>query len=499
MSRATDLSGRTARGMAWSLTATVGGRLISLASLAVLARLLAPEDFGLLAFALVYLGYLETVGDLGTGMALVYWKDRWRDVAQLTFVANVVMGLFWMALTWVTAPFVAEFLGSPEGEPILRALAWILPLKGLATTHDALLQRRLRFRTRLVPELALMGGKAVVAVALAALGFGVWSLVWGQLVGQALWSVLLWALVDWRPEARFPRDLLGPVFRYGRGIVSVNVIAAVVHHVDILVVGRMFGAVVLGFYQIASRLPDVAVTLVVRVTSKVLFPAFSRAEGGERLRPMYLSALRYLSLLVVPTAVGIVLLAEPLVLTAFGDQWLPSVPLVQALAAYAGIRALGSYAGDLLKATGRPGTLALLGGARAIVLVPALVVAGARSPLAVALALGAVTTVSTVVNVVVAARILEAPARALLKAMSPSVAASIPMAGVLVAWSRLAGTLPAWAELTAGTLVGGVVYLGAVRLIAPEAVERAVEMARSSRIFGRDPTTEPVLAASEAT
>lgn len=479
MTGSEDLKGATARGMAWSMAATGAGRLISLASLAILARLLAPADFGLLAFALVFIGYLETVGDLGTGMALIYWPDRWRDVAQLTFLANLVMGVLWLAIAWVTAPWVAGFFGSPEGEPILRALAWVLPLKALGTTHDALLQRELRFRARTVPEVALMGGKAAVAVPLAAMGLGAWSLVWGQLVGQALWTGMVWLKVSWRPERRFPRDLVKPVLRYGRGIVGVNVLAAVVHHADMVVVGRMLGTVVLGFYQMAYRIPDIAVTLLVRVTSKVLFPALSRVESaGEELRDLYLGALRYLSLLTIPGSVGLIVLSEPLVVTLFGEDWRPSVAIMQALAAYTGLRALGSYAGDLLKATGRPSLLALLGVARAVVLVPVLIVAGRRSAVAVALALLAVTALSTMVNLVVAAHLVRASAGSMAGALRPAILASAPMLLFLLAWMALARPLPTPALLAGGVVGGLALYAGTLWVVEPSVFRRILRMVR---------------------
>jgi O-antigen/teichoic acid export membrane protein len=459
------------------MTATLGGRFISLVSLAILARILAPEDFGLLAFALVFLGYLETVGDLGTGAALVYWSDRWRDVAQLTFVVNLLMGGLWMGIALVAAPWVSDFFGSPDGVPVVRALAWAIPLKALGTTHDALLQRDLRFRTRLVPEIALLAVKAGVSVALALKGFGVWSLVWGQVAGQAVSTGLLWALVRWRPRIYLPGDLVGPVFKYGRGIVSVNVLAAVVHHVDIVIVGRMFSLAVLGIYQMAYKVPDMAVTLVVRVTSKVLFPALSRLKGeGGELRDMYLPALRYLSLITVPATVGLVLLAEPIVRVLLGDGWLDTVPILRAIAVYAGLKALGSNVGDLLKATGRPGTLALLGIARAVVLVPALIVAGHFSALSVAFTLVGVTLISTAVNLAVAGRLLDVRWGAIGGALSPSFSASLPLVMLLLFWSRLAENLPNAVHLFGGVLVGGGVYLLTLAYLDRNLFHRALEL-----------------------
>ena len=324
-----------------------------------------------------------------------------------------------------------------------------------------------------------MATKASISVVLALMGFGVWSLVWGQVAGQALSTALLWILVPWRPRANLPRDLIRPVFRYGRGIVSVNVIAAVVHHVDIVIVGRMFSVAVLGWYQMAYRVPDIAVTLLVRTTSKVLFPALSRLRGaGGQLREMYLPALRYLSLLTVPTTIALVMLAEPIVLVLFGDQWLGSVPILKALAIYTGLKALGSYVGDLLKAMGRPSLLALLGTARALVLVPALILAASYSALAVAITLIGVTILSTGVNLGMAGSLLRVPWSAILSALRPSLVASTPLLVFLVLWGRITERFPEGVQLVGGALLGATVYLLSVNLVAPEVFREAIGLVR---------------------
>lgn len=456
-------------GMAWSIFATGGGRLISLASIAVLARLLTPTHFGLVAFAMVFIAYVEAIGDLGTGAALIRWPERWRDVAQVTFAINLAMGAVWFGLTLAAAPAIAQFFGSADGVSVLRALAWTFLLKGLGNTHDALLQRELRFQARAIPEVSLLVAKAAVAIPLALAGFGVWSLVWGQLVGQALWTGLLWVMVPWRPARAFPRlDIARQLFAYGRGIVAVNVLAAVVHHVDVVVIGRVFGATALGLYQMADKLPDLAITLVSRSASKVLFPVFGRLQtGGDALREMYATSLRYLSLLTTPAAALLMVLAEPIVLTVLGAQWLPAVPILRALAAYAGIRALSASAGDVLKAVGRPGALAALAAARAVVLVPALILASAMGPVAVAWMLAAVTTMGTVANIAFVCRVGAIRPATIVAALRPGIGVGAVLAvGLAIAMDWMA-SLPPAAQLMVGSVVGITVYVAALRVISP--------------------------------
>ena len=483
-----------ARGVAWAFVATIATRLVTLLSLAVLARVLAPADFGLLAFALVFLTYLDVIGDLGTGAALIYWPDRQEDVAQLTFIVSMITGLAWMALTLALAPAVADFFDSPNGTPVLRALALSFPLRALGNTHDALLQRELRFRARALPELAQSAGKAAIAIPLALTGFGVWSLVWGQIGGLALWAGLLWIVSPWRPSWHLPRGLGAPVFRYGRGVVAVNVVAAVVHHIDFVIVGRVLGTVALGFYQIAYRIPDVILTLVVRVTGKVLFPAFSRIHGaGTALRSGYLTALRMLSLLTLPAVAALVILAEPLVLTAFGSQWRPSIPLLQAFAVYVGLRATGSYAGDVLKATGRAGLLARLGVVKAALLVPALLIAAPAGLVPVALTLAGVTFLTTLLNLGAIVVIAAVPPAAILTALGPGAAAAAGFAAGALPASLLARALPAPLQLAIAAPAGLILAWAFARALAPASLRDVYGILRGLRDRGsRDSGPLPV-------
>jgi PST family polysaccharide transporter len=479
MSDARRLATDTVWSLAWAFLATAGAKLSWLAALALLARVLAPEDFGLFAFGLVYVTYAETIGDLGTGAALVYTPKRVEEAAQVTFVFNLAMGVFWFTVSQLAAPWVADFFHNPAGEPILRVLAFSFLVKGFGNTHDALCRKQLRFKARLVPELLLALGKAVLAVTLALAGFGVWSLVWGQLLGVTLWTAALWRVVPWRPGWSLPREMVAPMVRYGRGIVAVDVLAGVVHHADLVVVGRMVGTAALGFYQIASRVPEMTVTLAVWVTGHVLFPAFARLHAaGSGLRDGFLAALRWISLLTLPAATGLVLVAEPLVLTLFGERWRPAVPVLRALAVYTGIRSLGSQAGDVLKATGRPGLLAALGVAKAAVLVPALVLAAPYGAVAVAAALAGVTVLTVLLNLAVVSKVAAVPLRAIARAPRDAAAASALMAAAVWLAGRAAAPLAAPLELALQLAVGLLVYGSALRLLAPEALRQALDTFR---------------------
>lgn len=474
-----ELATATVRGVAWGMVAMFAGRVVTLTVLAVLARILSPEDFGLVAFALVFILYLDTVGDLGTSAALIHWPERREEAAQLTFLVSMASALLWWGLTYALAEPVAAFFGSPEGRDVLRALAWSFPLRALGTTHDALLQKDLRFRARLVPELSMAAAKGGASLALALLGWGVWSLVWGQLAGIALWSAVLWLVVPWRPSRSLPFSLIRPMLGYGKSIVAVNMLSAVTHHADLAVVGRMLGATALGFYQIAYKIPEVAITLLVRVTSKVLFPAFSRVhQTGTGLRDAYLTSLRYTALLTLPAAAGLVVLAEPIVLVFFGNEWRPSIPIFRALAVYAALRAVGTHVGDVLKATGRPGVLARLGVIKACLLLPALVHGGRSGAVEVAIAMTAVTAIGLLLNLGTIVVLDGVRPGQLVRALGPALAATTVMVVGLQGWLTVVPAPGPATTLAMAVPAGAISYIATLAVWDPSLLRQALRAVR---------------------
>ena len=458
-----------ATGLTWTLATMVSTRLVTLVGLALLARLLAPDDFGLLAFALVYTTYVTAVGDLGTGMALIYWPSRRDDAAQVTFAVSVVMGSIWMGATILLASDIAAFFESPTGAPVLIAIAASLPIQALGSAHEALCRKSLRFRAWLVPELALAAVKAVVSIVLAIGGFGVWSLVWGHLAGHLLRTALLWAIVPWRPTLRIPWDLIPPMFAYGRSIVAVNVLSAIVHHADLLIVARLLGVTALGFYQMASKIPEMTITLLVRAVSYVLFPALSRVHAeGRNPAVTYMTTLRGVGLVTVPAAVGLVMMAEPLVLILFGATWLPSVPVVQALTVVASLRALGTHAGDLLKASGRPGSLVVLAAVKAAVLIPALVLTAQGGIVAVSQTIAGVTAITTMLDIAVACAYTRTSGWSVLSTLRPGAAGGVAVFGglVLVQAGLPAATPPTALAVSLASALA--TYVCMVRITTPE-------------------------------
>jgi lipopolysaccharide exporter len=467
----------TARAAKWSFIATVGAKLITLGGLTVLARLLDPREFGLLAFAMAYIVYVETIGDLGTGTALIYWPDRREDAAQVTFLINLAAGMGWCIVTLLLAPFIADFFNAPEGTNIVRALAIGFIIKYLGNTHDALTRKDLRFQARALPELALSLVKAGVSILLAWKGFGAWSLVAGHLAGLTASTAFFWTITSWRPRWRFPRDLFKPMLAYGRGIISVNILEAVLMQTDLAAVGRSLGVTALGLYQLAGKLPEATVTVIVRIAGRVLLPAFSRvAASGENPKHAYLAAARYIAAVTLPLSAGLAILSEPLVLVFFGADWIAAAPILTALAILAGIRTLGVQSGDVLKATGRVGTLARIQILRAVLVVVVVIIAAQKSAVTVATSLALVDGIAVTVAFLITARVIGVSPREIGRAYAPSLAAVTAMSVAVLSWRTWGVDLPAAYEVAISVTIGATTYLLALAILAPQMLAEARRM-----------------------
>jgi O-antigen/teichoic acid export membrane protein len=457
------------RGMAWAYGSYVGGRILVLASTAVLARLLTPEDFGVVALAITFMALLEGFADLGLSAALVIQDEkRLSERAQTVFVSSVALGVVLAVVIAALAPLMAEFFDEPELTGIAAALGCNFFLRSLGSTHYALAQKKLDFKTRTAAEFADVSIRGATGVILAVVGFGAWSLVIGYLIGTVALVVVLWHLVAWRPTRSVRLSHLRELLGFGTKISGVNIVATLIANVDYLVVGRVLGAASLGLYTLGFRLPELLVLNLSVVAGAVLFPAFSTLDR-EGLARAFTISLRYTLMIGVPLAVTLATLAEPLVLTLFGDQWGGSVDVMRILAVYSLGVAIGIPAGTVYKSTGRAGVLLALGLVRLALVVTGLYLFVDQGLNAVAAVQATVAALAAVVGIGLATRLIGVGLPSILQAMWPAVFAgavmAVPMLVVVVSLDEAA-----LIELALAGLTGWLAYLATLWILAPDSI-----------------------------
>ncbi len=458
------LARATARAVAWNYLAWFLSKVLVLGTTAVLARLLTPDDFGIVGFATVAVAYLAVFRDLGLGGALIQRRDDVDEAADTVFTINLVLGAVLTAFAALAAPWIAGYFGEPRVTGLLRVLGLSFFVQSLGTTHLTLLQRDLAFRAKLIPDVGQAAVRMAVSIGTALAGWDVWALVAGQLAGVTASSVLAWVVIPWRPRLRPARRLVGPLSRFGAPLLGVDVIHTVVGNLDYVVVGKVLGAGALGLYTLAYRLPELLLLSVVGVLSKVFFPALATVQHDvERLRSGFFASIRYVQMFVVPVGLGLAVAAEPIVLVILGTEWLDAVPVVRVLAVFALVSSSMVADGDVYKAMGRPGILTRIAVLKLALLMPALSIGVQHGLVGVALAHLVTAALVKGLRGVVVARMLGIRPCDIVRAFGPSAIAGTAMvAAVLPVLAATEGAGPT-ARLTAAAAVGAASY-GAVLL-----------------------------------
>ncbi len=459
----TELGTSAARAVLWNYLSFASGKMLVLVTMAVLARLLTPQDFGIVGYATLVVAYLAVLKDLGLGAALIQRRDDVEDSAETVYAANLLLGAVLTAGVALAAPFVARFFREPLVTPLLRVLSFTFVLEALGSVQLVLLRKNLDFRRKLVPDVGSSIVKGVVSIVAAATGFGVWALVWGQITGVIASVILSWIVAPWRPRLRIHRRLLPSLMRFGAPLIVTDIQYAVWANLDYVVVGRLLGDAALGIYTLAYRLPELLVQSVWRVLASAIFPFFSRIQDDlALLRRGFLATIRYTQVVIVPVCLGLFIAADPIVGALFGDQWAAAVPVLRLMAVFSLIGSVGVNAGDVYKALGRSGVLAKLAVAELVVLAPALVIGAHHGIVGVAWAHAIVATLDTAARLVVATRMVGIRAADIWRQIRPSLVAG--------AWLAAAATPVLWITRHAGdplsllatAAAGAVAYLAAL-------------------------------------
>ena len=483
---------RTLKGMAWAYGSYVGGRLLVLVSTAILARVLTPADFGLVALALITIALLEMVADLGLGQALVISRrEDLRERADTVFTFSVALGALLSLTVAALSPLAALVFDEPQLTTILPILGLNFFLRSLGSTHNALAQKELDFRTRTIAEMADVILRGVVSVVLALAGAGVYSIVVGYVLGTVTLVSALWIQMDWRPRLSWDTAIARKLLGFGGTLSAVDVVAAVISNVDYVFIGTTLGTTALGLYTLGFRIPELLIINLATVAGKVLFPAFAAVDRRD-LGAAFLVSLRYMVLLGLPTAAGLAVLAGPLTITAFGPQWTGAIDAMRVLTLFAFCVTLGIPAGTAYKATGRAGILLKLAIPRALLAVASIAVFVDEGIVAVAACQAAVAGLFALIGIGLASRLLGVGGRSIWSAIWPALVAA--GAVVLVTYpiqGALGNTLVA---LVAGGAAGTAAYAAVLWLVARDAVLDFVR-----RMRGRAPDAVPDLPAARET
>jgi O-antigen/teichoic acid export membrane protein/glycosyltransferase involved in cell wall biosynthesis len=349
-----DLRDRTLSGLKWSGAAQVARQALQFAVSVLLARMLSPEQFGLMGMIMVFTGLATIFSEMGLGAALVQKKDLEDRHLSSIFWVNAATGVVLTALFAACASGIAAFYGQPALRALTLAVSLNFFLGSLAIVQRGIIMRAMDFRKLFVIETAaiLFSGAAALAAALG--GLGVWSLVAQSLVYTATMTAVSWLLSPWRPAWKVDKGALRELFGYSANLLGFNVLNFSNRNLDNLLVGRFIGAYPLGVYTRAYTLMLLPISQVTSILTRVMFPAMSAIQGdAAQVKRVYLRATRAIALVTFPLMIGLLVTAGPLIPFVYGEKWRGVIPLVKIFCFIGMIDSITTTTGWIFNSQGR--------------------------------------------------------------------------------------------------------------------------------------------------
>ena len=324
---------QVATGVAWSTAEKVCSMLLQMVVSIVVARLLVPEDFGVMAILTFFTAVALVVVDSGFSQALLRKTSPTSDDYKSAFIFNVLVSVVLYALFVALTPFLADYYKHPEIERIAPVLFLLLPLNAVGVIQNTILSREMRFGllSRINFFASLLSGATAIAVAV--LGGGVWALVAQRLTQMGVRSLLLWSFGSWRGEGKASAAAWGRMSLFSFMLMITDIIAAVYNNVSQLFIGKMYSVHMLGFFNQAQKIKDLPVQSAVLSVQGVTYPALAKIkEDKAKFAESFRKVLLINVFVMAPMAVGMSLVAKPLFEVLLGDKWLGTVPYFKILA-----------------------------------------------------------------------------------------------------------------------------------------------------------------------
>lgn len=325
-----SLKNKTKKGLAWSMIERFATQGVQFLFGIILARLLSPDDYGIIAMPLVFLAIAQCIIDSGFSTALIRKPELTEDDLSTAFYFNIGIGILCYAVLFFSSPLIADFYHTPILSSLLKVTALAVLFNPLCAVQQAILTRKIDFKTQAIVSLsgAILSG--IVGLSMAYNGFGVWSLVFQQVGGYLIRTILLWILGKWKPKRKWSWESFHYLWGFGSKMLGSGLLDTIYNNIYPIVIGKYFSAQDLGNYTRAQQFSSLPSSNVTGVLQRVTFPVLSSIQNeDERLAKNYRKILKLSAFLVFPMMLMLSAIANPLVRILLTDKWIGCVILLQ--------------------------------------------------------------------------------------------------------------------------------------------------------------------------
>ena len=327
-----SLKNKTVKGTIWSSLERFSVQGIQFVVMIIMARILTPEDYGLVGMLAIFIAVSQSIIDSGFSQALIRKQDRSEIDNSTVFYFNIGVGIGLYLILFFSAPLIASFYSEPQLIPITRVIGLSLIFNSLAVVQRALLTVNLDFKTQAKASFigAILSG--AIGISMAYTSYGVWSIVWQQLSNLAIITTLLWILSHWKPIWAYSWKSFRELFNFGSKLLASGLLNTIFNNLYLIVIGKFFRASDLGYYTRAHQFTDFASSNITGIFQRVTYPVLSTIQDDDvRLADVYRRLLRTSAFIIFPLMMGLAAVAKPMILSFLTQEWLYSAVLIQIL------------------------------------------------------------------------------------------------------------------------------------------------------------------------
>lgn len=355
-----NLRSKTISGLKWTTTSSVLNSLFQIIQLIILAQILSPADFGLIALTMVVVGFSDMFIDMGFSNAIIYKKEVSNNQLSSLYWINVLLGLVFFLIVNLLAPLISIFFGESKLISLIGLVSITFLIKPLGQQFMVLLQKEMNFNNLATTNIISRLISFTITIVAAYSGFGVYSIAYGAIsysLGNTIGYINFGFKLN-RPEFHFSLTDIREFWSFGLFQMGEKLLNYFSAEADTLIIGRLLGVEYLGVYSVAKDLAKKPSTVINPIITKVTFPLMSKIDGGnQKLKEIFLNTIMYLSYINVPIHLLLIILASPLIIFLFGPQWIDSILILQILSMTYLLRSIGNPTGSLVLSKGKANLL----------------------------------------------------------------------------------------------------------------------------------------------
>ena len=482
-----SLKSKVMSGLIWTFGERIIAQSVSFIVSIILARILLPEEYGVVSIILVFINLANVFVANGFGESLVRKQDSNEEDFSTIFFCSFIFSWFLYFILFIAAPYIADFYNQKLLTMLLRVLALKIPISSISTIQHAYVSKHMIFKKFFFSTLGGTLISGIIGVVMAYAGFGAWALVAQYLVNTSIDTMVLFITVPWRPRLIFNKRSAKTLVNYGWKLTASSLINEIYSELRSLIIGRVYTSADLAYYNRGNQFPSLIITNIDTAIGKVVFPAMTTVSADRnRLKQLSRRAMKTTSYTIFPMLAGLMMVADPLIKLLLTDKWLFCVPFLQCSCVYYMCQPIQTTNWQIIKAIGRSDLCLKLEAIKKVIGVSIILITMNYGVLAIALGNAAFGVISMIINILPNRKLIGYSAWEQIKDLMPAIVLSGIMCAIVKAVSLI--DVGIVCDLILQVVSGGLAYLLLSYILKVDSFMYLLDIARSKIFKGKRST-----------